>query len=128
MKQDRIQSMRLVAACAMAVACVAGAQDIERGKRVFEECATCHLAQPEKTDNVGPSLKGVFGRKAGSRDDFRYSGPMKRSGVEWGRATLDAFIADPQALVPGNRMPFSGLASESDRKALLDYLQQAMRE
>ena len=55
----------------------------------------------------GPTLKGVIGRKAGSLEDFRYSAAMKRSDVTWDSATLDKYITDPQAFIPGNRMAFA---------------------
>jgi cytochrome c len=104
---------------------LAPAQDVERGRRLFEECAACHAPDISNAENVGPNLAGVIGRRAGTRDDFRYSGPLKRSGVEWNRASLEQFIADPQALVPGNRMPYSGMPDAADRKALMDYLERA---
>jgi cytochrome c len=106
---------------------VASAQADARGKQLFEECAACHVLKPQDDGNVGPSLTGLFGRKAGSRDDFRYSGPMKRSGLDWNRGTLDQFLSEPQALVPGNRMPYSGMTDAADRKALIDYLEQITR-
>ena len=123
-----------IAAATLAVAFTFGpnasAQSAKSGKALFEECVVCHtVAGDAKPDEgaVGPSLHGVFGRKAGGRDDFRYSGPMKRSAVVWSRETLDQFIANPQGAVPGNRMPYSGMAEVADRRALIDYLEQATK-
>ena len=100
----------------------------ERGKRLFEECAACHAAQATKgADEVGPALAGVLGRKAGTRDDFRYSAPMRRSGIVWTRATLDGYLADPQSVVPGTRMPYAGMPDAADRQALIDYLQRELK-
>ena len=99
--------------------------DPSKGKVVFEQCAACHALDEAKTD--GPSLKGVFGRKAGSRDDYRYSAAMTRSDVVWDATTLDAYIANPQEYIKGNRMSFAGVTDKSDRDDLIAYLEQATK-
>jgi cytochrome c len=99
--------------------------DPSKGKVVFEQCAACHALDEAKTD--GPSLKGVFGRKAGSRDDYRYSAAMARSDVVWDATTLDAYLANPQEYIKGNRMSFAGVTDKSDRDDLIAYLEQATR-
>ena len=71
---------------------------------------------------VGPNLHGVIGRKAGEVADFRYSPAMKRSGVTWSERELDAYIAEPQKKIPGNRMPYSGMPEARDRADLIAYL------
>ena len=86
---------------------------------MFHACAACHNDQP---DALGPELKGVFGRKSGSRDDFRYSGPMMRANLVWDESNLKAYIADPQAKVKGNRMPYGGLTNSSDVDDVVAYL------
>ena len=82
------------------------AADAAKGKTLYEACAACHT---EKPDALGPSLKGVIGRKAAALDTYRYSTAMKRADITWDAASLKAYITDPQAKVPGNRMPFGGL-------------------
>ncbi len=72
--------------------------------------------------SVGPSLAGLFGRRAGSLADFRYSAAMRKSGITWTPQTLDAFIADPQKRVPANRMPYAGLTDPAARADLIAYL------
>ena len=73
---------------------------------------------------TGPSLAGVLGRKAGSLASFhRYSDALKRSGIVWNEETLDAWIANPAALVPGNDMRFQGLGDAQMRHNLVAYLQ-----
>jgi cytochrome c len=104
----------------------AGAADAERGKQLFEQCAACHALGGAPVD-MGPSLKGVFGRTAGTLEDFRYSPVMRRSGIVWNRQTLDAFLADPQSQMRGNRMPFSGMPDRAEREDLLEYLERASR-
>jgi cytochrome c len=95
------------------------AADAEHGKAVFQACAACHN---EKPDAAGPSLKGVFGRKSGSRDDFRYSNAMTRANLTWDESTLRDYLTDPQAKVKGNRMPFSGLSDPKDLDDVVAYL------
>jgi cytochrome c len=98
--------------------------DAARGEARFQDCAACHKLEAG-ANNVGPSLHGIFTRKAGEIADFRYSPAIKRSGIVWTPEMLDKFITDPQALVPGNRMPYAGMANASDRADLIAYLSKA---
>ena len=100
--------------------------DAARGEKRFEECATCHSTE-RGVNNVGTSLFGVLGRKAGSIETFRYSPALRTSNITWSPQTLDEFIADPQADVPGNRMPFAGMPDAADRADLIAYLQKATK-
>jgi cytochrome c len=100
--------------------------DAVRGEARFQECAACHRLDAG-TNEVGPSLHGVFSRKAGELADFRYSPAMKRSGVTWTAETLEKYIADPQAFIPANRMPYAGMSNASDRADLIAYLQKATK-
>ena len=100
--------------------------DPEKGKASFEKCAACHaIGDPTKSD--GPDLKGVFGRKAGARDDYRYSAAMQRSEVVWSAETLDKYLADPQGFIRGNRMSFAGIADSQERVVLIAYLEAATK-
>jgi cytochrome c len=124
-----IDTVRATAALLMALplASVARADgDAARGEARFQDCAACHRLEAG-ANNVGPSLHGIFARKAGELADFRYSPAMKRSGIAWTAETLDTFITDPQALVPANRMPYAGMAGASDRADLIAYLSKASR-
>jgi cytochrome c len=96
------------------------AADASHGKALFIACAACHT---EKPDAIGPNLKGVFGRKSATLDDFRYSNPMKRAGLVWDAANLRAYLLDPQAKVKGNRMPFGGVASPAEVDDLVAFLE-----
>jgi len=119
------QLVVLIAAATLAAVGLARADgDAARGEKKFEECAACHKIERGEND-LGPSLHGVFGRKAGTLADFRYSPALKRSGITWTAQTLDAYLADPQKAVPANRMPYAGLAEASDRADLIAYLQKA---
>ena len=114
----------LVTAALTLLAAQASAQDAKHGEALFTECRACHSMDPG-VNNVGPTLAGIIGRKAAAIDDFRYSPAMKRSGITWNRETLDAFIADPQKMVPASRMPYSGLPDAKDRADLVTYITQA---
>src|SRR5262249_55604104 len=101
--------MPMLAAIGLAVGTHAALADGDaaRGEQKFVDCAACHAVE-NGVNNIGPSLHGVFGRKAGDLADFRYSPALKRSGITWTAQTLDEFIADPQKIVPANRMPYGG--------------------
>jgi cytochrome c len=98
--------------------------DATRGEKKFQDCAACHKLEAG-ANNVGPSLHGIFTRKAGELADFRYSPALKRSGITWTPETFDNFIRDPQAVVPANRMPYAGIANADDRADLIAYLSKA---
>jgi cytochrome c len=107
-------------AVALAVAPLpAAAADANHGKVVFQTCAACHTDKP---DAIGPSLRGVYGRKSAALPDFRYSSAMMRAGLTWDDANLKAYIKDPQAKVKGNRMPFGGLSSDADIDDVIAFL------
>ena len=96
----------------------------EKGRQVFRYCASCHSLNPGKI-KVGPSLAGLFGRRAGSEPKFYYSRALKKSGVVWNESTLMAWLANPRKFIPGNRMTFGGLPNPETRKAVIEYLKRA---
>ena len=115
---------------AMALLAVAGSAradgDVARGEKRFEDCVACHKLAAGANE-IGPSLHGVFDRKAGELADFRFSPALKRSGITWTAQTLDTFLADPQKVVPANRMPYAGMPDTGDRADLIAYLQKAAK-
>jgi cytochrome c len=96
------------------------AQDAVRGKQLYSACSVCHATSND--NGAGPGLLGIVGRKAGSAEGFRYSRAMKNAGIVWDDKTLDAYLSDPQKTIPGNQMPFSGIADPKDRADLIAYL------
>jgi len=101
------------------------AGDANRGARIFQACAACHSVEPGR-QMTGPSLAGVWGRKAGTEPDFhRYSEPLKRSGIVWSQDTLDKWLANPEGEVPGNLMQFRGLQDSQARADLIAFLHAA---
>jgi cytochrome c len=93
------------------------------GQLVFNNaCRTCHTTR-EGDNRLGPNLYKIVGRKAGSLQNYSYSSAMKGADFSWDEAKLDAFIASPEQIVPGNNMkPFSGLASADDRANVIAFL------
>lgn len=93
----------------------------ERGRALFAACAVCHT--PGQGTVTGPDLKGVMGRKAGTVPGFHYSRALKNSKIVWSVATMDAFLENPQSLVPGNAMPYPGMPDAAERRDLIAFLQ-----
>ncbi len=99
--------------------------DAEAGREVFTYCSGCHEIGKGAIDGIGPHLNGIFGREAGTHVGFAYSQSMQRAGVDgliWIERTLDAYIANPLALVSKTRMSFDGLDDPKERADLLAYL------
>lgn len=101
---------------------IAGVEgDVTHGRQVYKKCQACHSLQPGR-NTLGPNLAGIIGRKAAAEANYSYSPAMKQAALEWTPANLDAYLLDPQKLVPGNKMPFPGLKTEDDRKNVIAYL------
>ncbi|MBC7954098.1 MAG: cytochrome c family protein [Rhodospirillaceae bacterium] len=101
----------------------AQAGDPAAGEKVFTQCKACHTVQAGQ-NRVGPSLFGVVGRAAGAVEGFAYSPAMKGSGMTWTAETLDKYLTDPKAAIPGNKMVFPGLKKPEDRANVIAYLAQ----
>jgi cytochrome c len=97
----------------------AAAADANHGKSLFQACVACHN---DGSNPLGPNLHGVFGRKAGTLDDYRYSNAMTRANLVWDEANLKAYIGDPQGKVKGNRMPFGGITDPKEIDDIVAFL------
>lgn len=99
------------------------AGNAKNGADVFaEECGDCHSATAGK-DKKGPSLNGVFGRKAGSRAEFAdYSDAMKQSGIVWSPENIEPYITRPKKIVPAGKMKYDGLGDAAARADVIAYL------
>jgi len=96
-----------------------------QGQQIFNNCAACHSLEPNR-NMTGPSLAGLWNRKAGSLASFsRYSDALKLSNIVWNDKTLDEWIKNPQHLIPDNSMPFQGIENPQQRADLLAFLKQA---
>lgn len=95
--------------------------DAIAGKMVFAKCAICHSPVQGKTV-LGPSLFGVVGRHSASLAGYPYSDAMKKADKTWDEATLEVYLTDPKAIVPGTKMTFAGLPKPEDRANVIAYL------
>jgi nitrite reductase (NO-forming) len=95
--------------------------DAAAGRQVFRKCQACHSLDAGK-NGLGPSLAGIVGEKAAAVPGYNFSPAMKASNLTWDEVTLDAYLADPQKVVPGNKMPFPGLKTERERSAVIAFL------
>lgn len=107
---------------AFAAADSASAADVEAGKATFKKCALCHTNEPGK-NKIGPSLFGIVGRKSASLDNYNYSDAMKNFKHTWDPQTLDIYLSDPHAEVPGTKMIFPGIKDKTERANLIAYLE-----
>lgn len=115
-------------AIALAMALIADSTskpDPDRGRTLFERrCTGCHSLDGLK---AAPPLRGVFGKPAARNPQFPYSDALKNAGLAWDEATLDRWLADPDAVVPGNDMSFR-LDIASERADIVAYLKQLERK
>jgi cytochrome c len=96
--------------------------DLDNGQAKFALCKTCHNVTQGGGSMTGPNLYGVFGRKAGTSAGFAYSDGLKALGITWDATTIDKWIANPHAMVPGTKMTYIGMSDAKDRTDLVAYL------
>ena len=94
--------------------------DPGRGKVLYQACAACHSIDE---NDLGPRHRGVVGRRAGSVEDYAYSTALKNSGLTWDEPTLDRWLTNPSALVPGTKMFFQ-IGDAQSRADLIAYLRE----
>jgi cytochrome c2 len=95
----------------------------EDGRKVFNQCRACHVADQEQ-NRVGPHLVGVVGRAVASVDGYNYSGAMKEYGGDWTPERLSAYLENPRGVVQGTKMAYRGLKEEADRAAVIKWLNE----
>jgi cytochrome c len=116
-----MKTMLALAAAGLLAAAPAAAQ-APSGETLFKQrCGTCHAIDAGGPAKLGPPLRGVVGRGAGAVADYAYSPALKRSGLTWDKASLDAYLARPAGKVPGTKM-LIGLPSVEQRAAVIGYL------
>ena len=102
-------------------------QTVSNGERQFaRKCSVCHTIAADGRRRAGPSLYGVFGRRAGTLDGYLYSNALRQSDIVWSAATLDRlFDIGPDHFTPGSKMPMQRIIDPADRADLIDYLRLA---
>lgn len=114
----------LVAGAMTAASALTPSGDPARGAKVYAaNCGSCHSLDANR---VGPAHRGVYGRKAGTARGYAYSPGMRGARIVWSEATLDRFLQNPQAMVPGTRMGFR-LTDPVRRADVIAYLRQQSR-
>lgn len=103
----------------------ASAGDAKKGKKVFNKCKACHYVNKDK-HKMGPSLKGIFGRKAGTAEGFKkYSKVMKASDIVWDDANMAEFLKKPKKYMKGTKMSFAGLKKQKQIDDVIAYMKEA---
>ena len=112
--------MKYLAACALALASFnsQASGDPAHGKALYQACQACHSIEE---NDLGPKHRGVVGRRAGSVADYNYSSALKNSGLTWDPNTLDRWLSNPSALVPGTKMFFK-IDDAQSRADIIAYL------
>lgn len=99
--------------------------DARQGAQLYRACAACHSLAPDR-NMTGPSLAGVWGRKAGRLQSFeRYSPALKASDVVWNETTLNQWLTSPSQFIPNNYMTFAGIQEARQRADLITFLREA---
>lgn len=96
--------------------------DPVRGETYFMHCAACHTIEQGAAPSIGPNLHGVMGAPIGGRPGFAYSDALRGHGGRWDWEAANAFLRDPRAFVPRNRMTFAGVRDPQDRADVMVYL------
>lgn len=99
-------------------------QESPDGAALFKaQCATCHTLNPAEPPRQGPTLAGIYGRKPGTEPGFKYSPGFKDVHFVWDEQHLDAYLANPQAVIPGAVMPYRQ-SKKQVRQAIIAYLKE----
>ena len=120
MKKFALSALVIIASSAAATAALA--QDAEAGKASFNKCLACHAIGEGAKNKVGPELNGLDGRHSGTAADYSYSDANKNSGITWNKEQFLEYIKDPKAKIPGTKMTFAGIKSETEAQNLWAYL------
>jgi len=99
--------------------------NVDKGKRLFNQCKACHSLTATSRQRLGPDLSGLFSRKVGTNPNFKYSTALKEADFVWTEEYLIEWLTKPNAFLPGNKMPYAGMRKEQDRKDLIAYLRLA---
>ena len=102
---------------------VIGKADVEKGKRVFNKCKSCHTVDKGGRNGIGPNLWNIVNAGKAAHDGFKYSNALEgMSDTKWTYANLDAFLLKPRDYAKGTKMSFAGLSKDSDRADVIAYM------
>jgi cytochrome c len=96
--------------------------NIANGKSIFQQCRSCHTIAADGANMTGPNLYNVWGRTAGTKENYNYSDPVKGLGFAWDADKLNQWLEGPRSFVPGTKMTFVGLPNQQDRIDVIGYL------
>ena len=94
------------------------------GAKIFKKCAACHSIAQGGGNKIGPALWGVVGRKSGAISDYKYSKAMAAHGKIWTFDEMNGFLIKPKNWVKGTKMSFAGLKNETERAAVILYMNE----
>ncbi|PTX54608.1 cytochrome c [Litoreibacter ponti] len=102
---------------------------LPNGERQFKrKCSVCHTLTPSSARRAGPTLYNLFGRRAGTVEDYRYSPILTGSDIIWDEDSIDAlFDEGPDHYIPGSNMPMQRIVKRTDRDDLVAYLKKATK-
>ena len=123
-----VSTMKRIASVSVTILALSGSAalsseaDPGQGARIFRACAACHSLEANR-NMTGPSLAGVWNRKAGGLASFtRYSDAMKLSGITWDEKNLDGYLKNPAEFMPANHMTFPGIPDDTARTSVIAFL------
>jgi cytochrome c len=118
-----MRAVLILGLCSLLTSTAAAADgDSKRGQKFFGACSACHSLKPD-VNMTGPSLAGVWHRRAGSLPSLRrYSPAIKNAQIIWDEPNLDNWLANPSSMIPGNRMKFPGIKDARARADLIAFL------
>jgi cytochrome c len=129
-KQRTTRAIGLGFCAALLVVTMAGAQmplpaaKPPDGATLFkQQCASCHTTNTSESARQGPTLFGIVGRPAGKANGFHYSAGFAKADFVWDDARLDAFLINPQQMIPGAIMAYRQPKAET-RAAIIAYLKE----
>jgi cytochrome c len=101
--------------------------DFDAGAKIFKKCATCHSAEKNGGNKIGPNLFGVVNRKRAAIVGFTYSEAIKKKSGSWNYDDLNQFLTKPKDFIPGTKMGFAGLKKDKDRANVILYLEKSAK-
>jgi cytochrome c len=101
--------------------------ELDNGARQFaRKCSVCHSLEADGKRRAGPTLYRVIGRRAGAVAGYPYSAALANADIVWDEHTIEAlFVAGPDVVTPGSKMPLQRIPDSANRRDLIDFLKSA---